>query len=241
MGGATGGAGVGAGAVAAAGAEGMPSASFAAYRINGDYYKETRRFEESPTQFSNKDSIGQQFSDKEFTPPDWQQMTITNADMENAVESIKWINKEFAMQIIADTLSDYMKSLITCLNTKELSKEDFGIIAVTPKIYFEGVKKKSVKKTLKDSYRESKHISTIGSVFEGAFTLHEIKFVDKFTCHVLNGSHEGNLISFFKSFDQTKELPKEGTTFKIKAKVKRHGENFITKFPETILNYVKIG
>jgi|TARA_Y200000002_G_scaffold94957_1_gene76634 hypothetical protein len=217
------------------------SASFAAYRINGDYYKETRRFEESPTQFSNKDSIGQQFSDKEFTPPDWQQMTITNADMENAVESIKWINKEFAMQIIADTLSDYMKSLITCLNTKELSKEDFGIIAVTPKIYFEGVKKKSVKKTLKDSYRESKHISTIGSVFEGAFTLHEIKFVDKFTCHVLNGSHEGNLISFFKSFDQTKELPKEGTTFKIKAKVKRHGENFITKFPETILNYVKIG
>ena len=217
------------------------SASFAAYRINGDYYKETRRFEESPTQFSNKDSIGQQFSDKEFTPPDWQQMTITNADMENAVESIKWINKEFAMQIIADTLSDYMKSLITCLNTKELSKEDFGIIAVTPKIYFEGVKKKSVKKTLKDSYRESKHISTIGSVFEGAFTLHEIKFVDKFTCHVLNGSHEGNLISFFKSFDQTKELPKEGTTFKIKSKVKRHGENFITKFPETILNYVKIG
>ena len=216
------------------------SASFAAYRINGDYYKETRRFEESPTQFSNKDSIGQQFSDKEFTPPDWQQMTITNADMENAVESIKWINKEFAMQIIADTLSDYMKSLITCLNTKELSKEDFGIIAVTPKIYFEGVKKKSVKKTLKDSYRESKHISTIGSVFEGAFTLHEIKFVDKFTCHVLNGSHEGNLISFFKSFDQTKELPKEGTTFKIKAKVKRHGENFITKFPETILNYMVV-
>ena len=217
------------------------SASFAAYRINGDYYKETRRFEESPTQFSNKDSIGQQFSDKEFTPPDWQQMTITNADMENAVESIKWINKEFAMQIIADTLSDYMKSLITCLNTKELSKEDFGIIAVTPKIYFEGVKKKSVKKTLKDSYRESKHISTIGSVFEGAFTLHEIKFVDKYTCHVLNGSHEGNLISFFKSFDQTKDLPKENTTFKIKGKVKRHGENFITKFPETILNYVKIG
>ena len=217
------------------------SASFAAYRINGDYYKETRRFEESPTQFSNKDSIGQQFSDKEFTPPDWQQMTITNADMENAVESIKWINKEFAMQIIADTLSDYMKSLINCLNTKELEIDTFGVVAVTPKIYFEGVKKKSIKKTLKDTYRESKHISTIGSVFEGAFTLHEIKFVDKFTCHVLNGSHEGNLISFFKSFDQTKELPKEGTTFKIKAIVKRHGENFITKFPETILNYVKIG
>ena len=39
-------------------------------------------------------------------------MTVTNDDMENAIESIKWINKEFAMQIIADSLSDYMKSLI---------------------------------------------------------------------------------------------------------------------------------
>ena len=168
-------------------------------------------------------------------------MTVTNDDMENAIESIKWINKEFAMQIIADSLSDYMKSLINCLNTKELEIDTFGVVAVTPKIYFEGVKKKSIKKTLKDTYRESKHISTIGSVFEGAFTLHEIKFVDKYTCHVLNGSHKGNLISFFKSFDQTKDLPKENTTFKIKGKVKRHGENFITKFPETILNYVKIG
>ena len=49
----------------------------------------------------------------------------------------------------------------------------------------------------------------------------------------------GNSLTFY--LDQTKDLPKEGTTFKIKAKVKRHGENFITKFPETILNYVKIG
>ena len=216
------------------------SASFAAYRINGDYYKETRRFQESPTQFSNKDCLVNQFA-TEYFPPDWQPMTVTDTDMENAIEAVKWINKEYAMQIIADSLTDYMKNLINCLNTKELSMEDFGIVAVTPKIYFEGVKKKSVKKTLKDSFKESKHISTIGSVFEGAFTLHEIKFVEKYTCHVLNGSHEGNLISFFKSFDQTKDLPKEGTTFKIKAKVKRHGENFITKFPETILNYVKIG
>ena len=217
------------------------SASFSAYRINGDHYKETRRFEESPTQFSNKDCLKYQFAYPEVAPPDWQHMTVTNDDMENAIESIKWINKEFAMQIIADSLSDYMKSLINCLNTKELEIDTFGIVAVTPKIYFEGVKKKSIKKTLKDTYRESKHISTIGSVFEGAYTLHEIKFVDKYTCHVLNGSHEGNLISFFKSFDQTKDLPKENTTFKIKGKVKRHGENFITKFPETILNYVKIG
>tara|TARA_B100000035_G_scaffold99142_1_gene84140 strand:+ start:7475 stop:8176 length:702 start_codon:yes stop_codon:yes gene_type:complete len=219
------------------------SASFAAYRINGDYYKETRRFsEDNPTQFSNKDCLLLQFdTDTEMLPKDWQQMTIKDEDLQNAVASVEWINKENTLAIMADTLSDYMKSLITCLNTKELTKDMFGIVAVTPKIYFEGKKKKDVKKSLKTNFSESKHISTIGSVFQGEFTLHEIKFVDKFSCHVLNGSCEGNLISFFKSFDQTKDLPKENTTFKIKAKVKRHGENFITKFPETILNYVKIG
>ncbi len=219
------------------------SASFAAYRINGDYYKETRRFsEDNPTQFSNKDCLLLQFgTDTEMLPKDWQQMTIKDEDLQNAVASVEWINKENTLAIMADTLSDYMKSLITCLNTQQLTKDMFGIVAVTPKIYFEGKKKKDVKKSLKTNFSESKHISTIGSVFQGEFTLHEIKFVDKFGCHVLNGSCEGNLISFFKSFDQTKDLPKEDTTFKIKAKVKRHGENFITKFPETILNYVKIG
>jgi hypothetical protein len=168
-------------------------------------------------------------------------MTIKDEDLQNAVASVEWINKENTLAIMADTLSDYMKNLITCLNTQQLTKEQFGVVAVTPKIYFEGKKKKDVKKSLKTNFSESKHISTIGSTFQGEFTLHEIKFVDKFSCHVLNGSCNGNLVSFFKSFDQTKELPKESTTFNIKAKIKRHGENFITKFPETILNYVKIG
>ena len=67
------------------------SASFAAYRINGDYYKETRRFQESPTQFSNKDCLVNQFA-TEYFPPDWQPMTVTDTDMENAIESVKWIN-----------------------------------------------------------------------------------------------------------------------------------------------------
>ena len=41
-------------------------------------------------------------------------------------------------------------------------------------------------------------------------------------------------------FEQGKPLPKVDATLKINAKVKRHGENWITKMPETQLNYVKI-
>ena len=214
------------------------SASFAAHRINGDYYRDTRRFsEEVPTQFSNKDCIGLQFATEEYKiPKDWQQMTIKEEDMANAVASVDWINKAFALQIISDTLSDYMKQLIECINTKELSEQQFGIVAPLPRIFFEGKRKKSLKTNLKEKYKGSKHISTVGSNFSGMFTLNEIRFVEKYTCHVLNGAVEGNLVSFFKNFDQTKDLPKEGTTFNIKGKIKRHGENFITKFPETRKN-----
>ena len=66
------------------------------------------------------------------------------------------------------------------------------------------------------------------------------KFVDKFGCHAINGAIGNNLISFFKEFEQGKPMPKPDTKIKINAKVKRHGENWITKMPETQLNYVKI-
>ena len=114
-------------------------------------------------------------------------------------------------------------------------------MGIVPKVYFDSLLKKTTKKDLKTNFGESKHISTIGDKIEGSFTLKGIKFVDKFSCHVLNGHIEGNLVSFFKNFDQTNQLPQEGVTFKLSGKVKRHGENYVTKLPETLLNYVKIG
>ena len=44
-----------------------------------------------------------------------------------------------------------------------------------------------------------------------------------------------------KLFDGSFTKAKTAQTTKIKAKVKRHGENFITKLPETQLNYVRFG
>ena len=100
---------------------------------------------------------------------------------------------------------------------------------------------KETKKEIKEINSESKHIGLVGQPVEGMFYIRDIKFVEKFTCHVVNGHIDGNLVSFFKSFDQTKELPKVGTEVKIRGKVKRHGENYQTKLPETTINYVKIG
>ena len=217
--------------------------AFAVHRVNEGYFRETRRFstEGVPTLFSNKEAITYQLEveNKKYNPPDFKRVRVRKADKKHAEEALQWLSKENALNIIAGNLSDFMDSLMKYISSDKLSKNSYGVVAVVPKVYFEGSKKKTIKKKLKTSFRESRHIGNIGQPVTGMFTLNEIKFIDKFTCHVCNGSIDGNLVSFFKNFDQTKALPKEGKTFEIKAKVKRHGENFITKYAETQLNYVR--
>ena len=134
-----------------------------------------------------------------------------------------------------------METLVAQMNSKEIHGSEFGVIALLPKVYFEQKHKKSYKKVIKESFGESKHVGLPGEVIQGELTVNEIKWVDKFGCHVINGNMDNNLVSFFKEFKPEAVLPKEKDVIKIKAKVKRHGENFITKLPETQLNYVRFG
>lgn len=218
------------------------SVAFATHRHNGGYYRDTRRFsEDTPTLFSNKDSLTYQVSSFETPPPDFQPITVTDEDRDNARKSVDFLHKDNALGIIAGSLNDFMTTLLDTISRSTLKKADFGVVAVLPKVYFDSFEKKTLKKKLKGDFNESRHIGRKGELVVGMFTLNEIKFVERFGCHVLNGSIEGNLVSFFKSFDQTKDLPIVNTTYKLKGKVKGHGENFITKLPETMLNYVKIG
>ena len=216
--------------------------AFAAYRINKGYFSDTRRFsEEQPTLFSNKDMMLYNMSkDGQYIPHDFVKFKVTDEDRAIVKEAVAFVNKENTLKALANKLSDYMKNLIALMNSKELRADEFGIVAVLPKIYFEGKDKKDIKAKLKNEFTESRHIGTIGETIVGDFKVHEVKWVEKFSCHVLNGSMENSLVSFFKNFEAGKEPPKAGSTVKLKGKIKRHGENFITKFPETVLNYVRI-
>ena len=60
---------------------------------------------------------------------------------------------------------------------------------------------KETKKEIKEINSESKHIGLVGQPVEGMFYIRDIKFVEKFTCPVVNGHMDGNLVSFLKSFD----------------------------------------
>ena len=216
---------------------------FAAYRINkGQHISDTRRFSEDvPTSFSNKDLLLFNLHyEKQVLPKDFVSFEVTEEDKLNAKNAIEFINRDTSLQQIAGTLTDFMKNLVSCINSKQISQNDFGIVAVFPKVYFETKHKKQYKKLLKSEFTESKHIGIPGSVVEGMLTINEVKFVEKFGCYVINGNIENNLVSFFKNFGAEDTVPEQGQTIKIKGKVKRHGENFITKLPETQLNYVKI-
>ena len=215
--------------------------AFACFRINEGYVKETRRFstEGMATLFSNKEMIGMKL--EHTRPDDYNDFEVTDEDYNYAKISVDWLHKDNALGIIGGTLNDFMSNVMSSISQTSVTAKSFGMMGIVPKVYFDSLLKKTTKKDLKTNFGESKHISTIGDEIEGSFTLKGIKFVDKFSCHVLNGHIEGNLVSFSKNFDQTNQLPQEGVTFKLSGKVKRHGENYVTKLPETLLNYVKIG
>lgn len=218
--------------------------AFASHRVNGGYFPDTRRFSEgTATLFSNKEMMIYNLSpeDDKLIPSDFTKFNITEEDYKNAELGVAFLMKENALQIIAGTLTDFMKNFLSLIKAEKIQRDNFGIVCLLPKIYFEKSKNKTLKNTMKEQYGESMHIGTIGDkLFDQEVFVTDIKFVDKFGCHAINGAIGNNLISFFKEFEQGKPMPKPDTKIKINAKVKRHGENWITKMPETQLNYVKI-
>ena len=216
--------------------------TFTAYRINNGFFKETRRFSEvdNTTNFSNKDLLQFYYTEnKSYLPSDFVMLVPSEEDKQSAIDAINFLNKEFSLQMIAGTVNDFIKILLSTANSKECTARDFGVLCYLPKVYNQTKNTKETKKHIKSEFSESKHIAPVGSKIQGMFTVNSIKYVEKFGCHVLSGNIGKDLVSFFKEFSQDKPMPKVGETLNIKAKVKKHGENYITKIPETLVNYVR--
>ena len=217
--------------------------SFAAHRINDGYVRETRRYseEDNSTKFSNKELLRYHFMEKiEYRPLDFKQFMAFPEDVENAKQAVIFLNKENTLQVMAGTVSSFMDSLLKCINSETVTVQEFGVVTLLPKVYFETKEKKEFKKKIKTEFSESVHIGSVGTKIEGKVVIDDIRFVDKFGCHVVNGHIDSNLVTFFKEFNAGTVVPKKGDVLKIKGKVKRHGENFTTRIPETQLNYVTI-
>lgn len=216
--------------------------AFTAYRVNDGFVRDTRRFSESEndTKFSNKEMLKYHYAkDPSWLPEDWKAIVVNQEDRQNAIDAVKFLNKEFSLQMIAGTINDFIKSLLSKANSQECTQGDIGVLCLLPKVYFETKSSKESKKHIKSTFGESRHISSIGGKIEGKFVVNSIRFVEKFGCHILSGHIDNNLVSFFKEFGPGKETPKVNDVLNIKAKVKKHGENYETKIPETLVNYVR--
>ena len=92
--------------------------AFASHRVNGGYFPDTRRFSEgTATLFSNKEMMIYNLSpeDDKLIPSDFTKFNITEEDYKNAELGVAFLMKENALQIIAGTLTDFMKNFLSLI------------------------------------------------------------------------------------------------------------------------------
>ena len=114
--------------------------AFASHRVNGGYFPDTRRFSEgTATLFSNKEMMTYNLTpeDDKLIPSDFTKFNITEEDYKNAELGVAFLMKENALQIIAGTLTDFMKNFLSLIKAEKIQRDNFGIVCLLPKIYFE--------------------------------------------------------------------------------------------------------
>lgn len=158
----------------------------------------------------------------------------TVEDVYMAEAAIKYYRK-LSFGLMAETLNDYLTRVFTATQNEKVTIKDFGIIASVPQVYERDVAEKTLREEIKTTVNG--HLAKEGDEITVNIRYLRTKPVAQLGCW----SHEavtdtGYLVSFLSK----NALGVIGNTQKIRAKVKKHGANFITKTPETQLNYVKV-
>ena len=107
--------------------------AFASHRVNGGYFPDTRRFSEgTATLFSNKEMMTYNLTpeDDKLIPSDFTKFNITEEDYKNAELGVAFLMKENALQIIAGTLTDFMKNFLSLIKAEKIQRDNFGIVCL---------------------------------------------------------------------------------------------------------------
>jgi hypothetical protein len=158
---------------------------------------------------------------------------VTQEDIDSANAIVQYYRR-LTFGVIADNLSDYMQRVFSSTQKPEVNFKDFGILASVPSVYFKEMEKKRIISESKSAVQE--YIGTVGGNVLLNIRYINTRFVDKLNCYAHDAiTDTGHLVNFLNK----SQLGKTGDKQTIKAKVKNHGVNFITKSIETQLNYVK--
>jgi hypothetical protein len=208
----------------------------AIYRENG-YTSTSTYLENDPDgnqRWNNREHLSYQMMPSLITPPYSCLFKVTRKDVDLAGEIIKYFRK-LSFGVIGDTLNDYMARVFKVTQNPEVTASDFGVLASVPQVYEKEVTEKVIKEEISKTVQA--HFGEVGYTIELNIRYIRTKFIQKLNCYGHEAITDTN---YLVSFLSQNKLGEPGTVQTIKARIKRHGENYTSKTPETQLNYVKI-
>ena len=212
--------------------------AYAAYRINKEtYVKDLRRWENSPTQFPNKDIVRYYYDRKnnvEWVPTDFPVFEPTEEDYASVQEALKWM-KRYVMLGLGE-LDDFKADMVKELSQDEVRIAGMGRIAFAPEFIKRDRHESSLKKEIRVEYRDSQHLGKEKDPVEAVIAILDKRYSTQWESYNYTAvTTEGNLVSFMNKF------PYEvGAMLRCKAKVKAQTKNRLFDANETRLNYVKL-
>ena len=211
----------------------------AAQRVNGAYLKETEWVydsEEKPVFQKQTNKILMLVT---LTPAIWTAdpahqplpLKVTEEDKLQA-ETVRKYFRKFMFGAIAGE-NEFQTEVNAILSSDTIKTNKFGFVACLPSVMERDVKRSEIKKSLRDC--DNSALAEIDTtVFNLDCEIIEAKRSNNFDAWNISAIINNKIVSWFSK----KEL-KSGPCVVQKAKVKSHGENWITKKIETRLNYVK--
>ena len=211
----------------------------AAQRVNGAYLKETEWVydsEEKPVFQKQTNKILMLVT---LIPAIWTAdpahqplpLKVTEEDKLQA-ETVRKYFRKFMFGAIAGE-NEFQTEVNAILSSDTIKTNKFGFVACLPSVMERDVKRSEIKKSLRDC--DNSALAEIDTtVFNLDCEIIEAKRSNNFDAWNISAIINNKIVSWFSK----KEL-KSGPCVVQKAKVKSHGENWITKKVETRLNYVK--
>jgi hypothetical protein len=211
----------------------------AAQRVNGAYLKEAEWVFDSEEKPMFQKQTNKILMLVTLNPAIWTAdpahqplpLKVTDEDKIQA-ENVKKYFRKFMFGAIAGE-NEFQTEVNAILSSNTVKTNKFGFVACLPSVMERDVKRNEIKKSLRDCDNEALAGIDI-TVFNLDCEIVEVKYSNNYDAWNISAIINNKIVSWFSK----KEL-KSGPCVVQKAKVKSHGENWITKKVETRLNYVK--
>ena len=211
----------------------------AAQRVNGEYLKESEVVYDAEGKFLYVKNTNKILMLVTLTPSSWtadpatQPMPLKVFEEDKVqAETVRKYFRKFMFGAIAGE-NEFQTEVNAILSSDTVKTNKFGFIACLPSVMQRDVKKTEIKRSFRECDNDA--LAAIDTtVFNLDCEIIEVKRSNNFDAWNINAIINNKIVSWF-----SKTELKSGPCVVQKAKVKSHGENWITKKVETRLNYVK--